>query len=312
MTDHGPLVRTFIAILSLETIYGLSTNAFIIFYHVHGLDKCVSNKIILALSVSNILYACVSYINILILYFNPMAFLTTSITPTVYVFAMFIITSSSWLTACLCVFYFIKIQTFRSDFLSWMKTKVSSAIPWMILMSELLSVVTSSLNILEFIGNDADPKNISLAQLAMRKASSNGVFPSNLYISFVSSCVPFLLSVVTTAVTVWSLNKHSRKMEKKHTKSSVGPNVKAYENTIRNMIGLLIFYGVFYVTLFLFYFNLFASYSTGFWVFLMVIFLYAPVQSTLLIFSNIKLKEAWMKIFHCNVASAREEEISSV
>ncbi|XP_056392734.1 taste receptor type 2 member 8-like [Hyla sarda] len=312
MAGHNPLILMFIVILSLETIYGLSSNFFIIFFifffHAKGLDKSVSNKIILALSISNILYTCVSYINILLFYINPIVFLETSITPAVYVFAMFIITSSSWLTACLCVFYFLKINTFRSGFLSQLKMKVSSAIPWMILMSELVSVLTATLNILEFIQKDDPPKNISLVQLAMMKVSSNGVFSSNLYISFVSSCLPFLISVGTTGVTVWSLNKHSKKMEKKHTQSSAGVNMKAYKNTIRNMIRLLIFYGIFYVTLFLFYFNLFSANSTGFWLFLLVTFLYAPVQSTILIFANAKLKKAWMKIFHCNVTSTQEEE----
>ncbi|KAM4024047.1 taste receptor type 2 member 8-like [Anomaloglossus baeobatrachus] len=291
MVYHDPIISMYIAILSLETIYGVSTNAFIIsllsYYYVHGLDRSVSNVIILALSVSNVLYACVSYVNVLLLYCNPLVFLKTLITPSVYVFASFMITSSSWLTACLCFFYFMKIQTFRSGFLSWIKMKVNIAIPWMILMAELLSVVTASLHILEILEHSESPKNILLVQLAKMKASSNGVFPNNLYISFVSSCFPFLISVVTTTATVWSLNKHSKKMEKKQTKSSV--SVKAYENTILNMIRLLIFYGIFYVTLFLFYFNLFASYTTGFWMFLMVIFLYAPVQSTLLIFSNTKL-----------------------
>ncbi|XP_069841118.1 taste receptor type 2 member 2-like [Dendropsophus ebraccatus] len=315
MANHHPLSLMFIVILTLETIYGVSTNFFIIFFiysfYINGLDKSVSNKIILVLSVSNVLYACVSYINILFFYFDPIVFLKTSITPAVFVFAMFIITSSSWLTACLCVFYFMKIKTFRSGFLLRLKTKVSSTIPWMILMSELVSVVTATMNILEFIENDNTPKNISLVQLAMMTASSNGIFANNLYISFVCSCVPFLISVVATGATVWSLNKHSKKMEKKHTKTSTGFNVKAYENTIKNMIRLLIFYAIFYVTLFLFYFNLFAANTTGFWIFLVVIFQYAPVQSTILILANAKLKKSWMKIFCHHVTSTRDKKSSN-
>ncbi|KAM3916059.1 taste receptor type 2 member 8-like [Leptodactylus fuscus] len=312
MFSYSPLAPMYVAILSLETIYGVSTNGFIIFfihfYYVKGLKISVSNKIILALSISNILYASVSYVNILLLYFSPLVFLQPAITPSVFVFAMYIITSSSWLTACLCVFYFLKIRTFRPGVLSWLKTKVSSAIPWMILMAELVSVVTASLNILEFVERSDSPQNISLRQLAMMKTSSNGIFTNNLYISFIGSCVPFLISVVTTAATVWSLRKHSQKMKKNCTKTSGGFNVKSYENTVRNMTRLLIFYGFFYVTLFVFYFNLFAMLSTGFWIFLMIIFLYAPVQSTLLILANTKLKKTWMKIFHWKVSSTSEEE----
>ncbi|XP_073416604.1 taste receptor type 2 member 8-like [Dendrobates tinctorius] len=314
MVYHDPIIPMYIAILSLETIYGVSTNAYIIlflsYYYVRRLDRSVSNIIILALSISNVLYASVSYVNILLLYFNPLVFLKTLITPAVYVFATFMITSSSWLTACLCFFYFTKIQTFRSGFLSLIKMKVNIAIPWMILVAELISVVTASLNILEFLEHNESSKNISLVQLAKMKANSNGIFSNNLYISFVSSCFPFLISVVTTTATVCSLDRHSKKMEKNQTKSSV--NVKAYENTIRNMTRLLIFYGMFYVTLFLFYFNLFVTYTTGFWVFLIMIFLYAPVQSTLLIFSNTKLKKAWMKVFYCKVMSTQEEESSNI
>ncbi|XP_069591804.1 taste receptor type 2 member 8-like [Ranitomeya imitator] len=314
MVYHDPIITMYIVILSLETIYGVSTNAVIIlflsYYYARGLDRRVSNIIILALSISNVLYACVSYVNILLLYFNPLVFLKTLITPAVYVFATFMITSSSWLTACLCFFYFMKIQTFRSGFLSWIKMKVNIAIPWMILMAELISVVSASLNILEFLEHNESSKNISLVQLAKMKAKSNGIFSNNLYISFVSSCFPFLISVVTTAATVCSLNRHRKKMKKNQTKSSV--NVKAYENTVRNMIRLLVFYGMFYVTLFLFYFNLFVTYTTGFWVFLIIISLYAPVQSTLLIFSNTKLKKAWMKVFYWKVMSTKEEESRNI
>ncbi|XP_044130503.1 taste receptor type 2 member 123-like [Bufo gargarizans] len=313
MLTQNPLFLLYIVILSVETIYGVSTNAFIIFFicYYYGLDKSASNKVILALSIANVLYASISYINVMLVYIKPIIFQNTSITPTVFVFGMFLITSSSWLTVCLCVFYFMKIQTFRSDFLSRLKTKVSSAIPWMILMAELLSAVSASFNILEFLENGDSAKNLSLVQLDMVKASSTGIFPNNLYISFVSSCLPFLISVVTTGATIWSLKKHSNKMEKSHTKSSAGVNVKAYERTIRHMMRLLIFYGIFYVILFLFYFNLFPAFTTGFWVFLMVTFLYAPVQSTLLIFANTKLKKAWMKIFHCKVTSSQEEESGS-
>ncbi|KAG8535792.1 hypothetical protein GDO81_027766, partial [Engystomops pustulosus] len=290
-------------ILSLETIYGITTNGFIIFficfYWVKGQDKSDSNKMILALSISNVLYACVSYVNVLLFYFHPIIYLKTSISPAVFVFAMFIITSSSWLTACLCFFYFMKIQTFRSDVLSRLKTKITSAVPWMMLVSELVSAVTASLNVFEFLQNDGSHKNISVVELAMKKSKSNGIFSNNLYISFISSVLPFLISVVTTGATVWALNKHTKKMEKNHTKSSAAVNVKAYKNTIRNMIRLLIFYAIFYVTLFLFYFNLFTTYSTGFWVFLMEIFLYAPVQSTILILANTKLRKVWRRIFHC-------------
>ncbi|KAM5152734.1 taste receptor type 2 member 39-like [Mantella aurantiaca] len=229
----------------------------------------------------------------------------------IFVAIAFLFTTSMWLTASLCFFYYVKIQTFTSDFLSRLKTKISSLVPWMIFMSVALSCFSSSLTIIQFVVDNTFSESVPVVHsinMSGPYRSSAGVFDENLYTSFICSFIPFLISVVTTASTTFSLHLHRLTMRKNKTPSSSQGRVNTYEDTIRIMIRLLIFYAMTYVVLFLFYFNTFAPYSVGFWVFLVIMCAYSPTQSILLSLATTKLKKAWMKILHLSNESGKEEE----
>ncbi|XP_063789051.1 taste receptor type 2 member 39-like [Pseudophryne corroboree] len=312
MGTTSPLALTCVIIITLEAIIGITITAFIIvlicFWYFRGQSISPSNKIVMALSISNIIFTVISFTNILILCFRPMAFLNTSNTPSIFSLSMFCITSSSWLTACLCFFYFMKIKNFSSQFLSRLKMNISTAVPWMILVAELVSLFTAAMNMLQFGQSEGYPSTNTSLLLSANMKSSSGTFPGNLYISFLGSFLPFLISVGTISSTVWSLKLHSRRMELNKGTTSGSRNINAYEGPIRIMIHLLFFYGMFYTILFLFYFNIFLSYSLGFWVFLIIMGSYGLNQSILLIFANPKLKEVLMNMLHCRNASAQEAD----
>ncbi|KAM5151653.1 taste receptor type 2 member 39-like [Mantella aurantiaca] len=302
--------------ISLESLVGLFTNVFIIigisFRYLKHHDISGNDKIILALSISNVAYICVAFAYISIYQFWPSLFVTPYFVPAIFVSFMFIITSSSWLTASLCFYYYIKINNFSCNFLSRLKVKIGSLVPWMIFTSILLSLFSSSLNIFQFTANKEHSRNLSAvysANTSWPSTTSGKIFQENLYIAYVSHLIPFLISVVTTASTIWSLNLHRLKMKRKKAPSSGSKDrVRTYKGIVQIMIYLLVFYAVFYLVLFLFYFNTFAVGGVFLWIFLLMICSFGPVQSILLTLATTKLKKAWMKIFHCSAGSGEGDE----
>lgn len=292
---------------------GILSNFFIIFLHFfkHRESVSGSDKIIVALSFSNACFASIAFTNIFIFYFWPLMFVTHHLALVMFFIIIFIFTTSSWLTASLCFFYYVKIKTFTSSIMSHLKMKVSSLVPWMIFVSVVLSCFSPSLTIVQLLV-DKDPSGEIPAfhsiNVSQSYTTSSGVFRDTLYSLFICSFIPFLISAVTTASTAFSLLLHRLKLRKKKTPSSSNHHVKKYQYTIRILIRLLIFYAMIYVVLFLFYFNIFAAYSIGFWGFLVIMCSYSLTQSVLLSLATKKLKQAWMKIFHLGTDSRKADE----
>ncbi|XP_040211698.1 taste receptor type 2 member 4-like [Rana temporaria] len=302
---------TFFPITILESVIGTFTNIFIIFrifltywkhQHVSGCEK-----IIAALSVSNLGYTYAMFTNILVFTIWPDLLSIAQVYDSLFVFTFFIVITSAWLTASLCFYYYVKINHFSSDLLSRLKPKINSLASWMIVLSVLLSLLCSSLNLLQIIVKEDTQSVISTFGNTSQVSTSLLTSDTKLYIAFVSSFIPFFISVFTTASTAWSLHLHKLKMAKNRTASTNG-NVRKYEGAVKIMVCLLAFYALIYVTLCLFYFNVFTIYSRGFWVFLIIICSSSPLQSILLSLSTTMLKRAWMKMLHCNVGSSDEDE----
>ncbi|XP_068103365.1 taste receptor type 2 member 8-like [Hyperolius riggenbachi] len=302
------------ALISLESFIGIVTNSFIIFMILFSYFKyhkvSSTDKIIVGLSISNTFFACIAYVDIMIYYFWPVVFVTSNIVPAVFTCIMFNLTTSSWLTASLSFFYFVKIKNYSLSFFSWLRNNINSLVPWMILTSVGLAFLSAFLNIIQFTLMDRDSQNLMTIHVGNTSWSfhSTGVFPENLYISFISCIVPFMISVMATGSATWSLNLHRLKMLRKNTVLSSNGNMQKYSYTIRIMIRLVIFYGFFYTIMFLFYFNIYPLASAGFWAFLVIMCSYSPTQSILLCLATIKLRKACRKIFHCSAESIEESE----
>ncbi|XP_077306209.1 taste receptor type 2 member 4-like [Lithobates pipiens] len=289
-----------IGVLALEMSTGLLMNAFLIFavYRDFLKTKTVSNsyKILLGLAISNVCFGILMSLALLD-YFCSLGIFPT-INPTyIYLYLLlFTITSCGWFSASLGFFYFIKISDFKSRCFSWMKTNISSFVPRMLLVTGTVSLFNSLLSNLLFIfrptlsGNTTDysPSMVSL----LSRSSTTFVKTA-----IISTVLPFLVVFTTTLFTVVALKKHRKRMKNVQTSDSL--HMRSYENVVRRMTHCLLFYVIFYVVMIIVYFVVITWVESGFWLLLLLLNSFSPVQSTLLVLANPRLKAAWKEIFLC-------------
>lgn len=84
---------------------------------------------------------------------------------------MFLNYSSLWFAAWLSVFYCTKIASFTQSFFIWLKQRISSLVPWMLITSSLFSFATS----LPFAWDVYDVHNNFTAPLTMTNSSERRV-----------------------------------------------------------------------------------------------------------------------------------------
>ncbi|XP_077305982.1 taste receptor type 2 member 9-like [Lithobates pipiens] len=283
-----------LGVLALEATVGLCSNAFIIFsltfsgFKRTNIAPC--NYILIALNVSTMCYTISMFLNVLVYLYGP-SFNFTYVSSVLSYLTIISITSSSWLTADLCLFYFIKILQIQSRFLTWMKMKIDRMIPLLILIVEILSLLESF--IVSYIFNQDLPRN---STIAATEATSEHY---RLRLKFRSVMLamaspPFLIAIMATATSAVSLKLHSHRMEANmgHTSG------KDYRSAVQTMACLVVFYALIGLVMIIFGQEFIEDQTWGYWICLMILTAFSMVQSGLLINGNPKLKEAFYKMFH--------------
>ncbi|XP_063285679.1 taste receptor type 2 member 40-like [Pelobates fuscus] len=296
-------VDIFLIILIAETFLGALTNVFIILVNVQawmkGQTLNSSDHIVVALAFSNMGFSCVNAATtIFIVFFKEILFTNNSIFSIIYYIMSYTIFSSSWLNAWLCLFFFLKIISFKDGCLSWLKMNISSVVPWLILISQIISFVSCLPLIWTITEVYADNTTTVLATNQTTKLTGyqiNTLY--NLYSLVINCIVPFLVVMVTTGRIITSLCSHTRHM-KDNMGESGGPSLKAHQTAARTMTSLLILYLIFYVVeVALGYLPMI---SPLYWVCFIAMASFSTVESILLIMGNSKLKQACEGILkHC-------------
>ncbi|XP_077306004.1 taste receptor type 2 member 8-like [Lithobates pipiens] len=289
------LTGAFLAVLALETVVGILDNIFIIFvicfHNGKRQEAKAGDAIVVALSITSICQGSMLAFNILSKYICPEIYQETYASYIVFFLTAYGNISCAWLTASLFFFYFSKITTCSWRPLQWMKLKINTVVNWLVLASKIASVVSCFPIFISLI----KPKtNIGGNIFTNTSSDTYDTAPKNIYL--ICICGPIFIIIITTASSMASLNLHAKKMEKNVATSTNG-NIKMYKNIVCNMFYLLLFYVMFYASMFLFLFDVFTTLSIGYWILLLVMFSFTPVQSLFLIVVTPKLKEAWIHVF---------------
>uniref|UniRef100_A0A8C3U247 Taste receptor type 2 n=1 Tax=Catharus ustulatus TaxID=91951 RepID=A0A8C3U247_CATUS len=290
-----------LAIITLEAFAGVWINAFIVCVLCIGWvkKKTVNSneKILLLLGCSRISFLCFSWVYsfIYIIYPNYLQVhtkirLLTSIED-------FFNYSNMWVSACLCVFYCIKIASFRNSFFIYLKVKIDRLVPWLLLGSGVLalamSIITYDLNeiVLSNNFNFTCLGNFRETSIRMDKQFS----PSFLLIGF-AYAVSFMAVIPSAVFLLFSLWKHKQKMQ---TNSMKDLSMEAHIRAMKSILSFLVMYSINFLCLVL---TLFFTMANGNIVTILIyIYLYAfpGVHSLILIFSNPQLEKALLKILSC-------------
>ncbi|NXB77217.1 T2R41 protein, partial [Donacobius atricapilla] len=298
VTSYG---ATTVAIITLEALAGMWINAFILCVLCIGWVKKKTlnsnEKILLLLGCSRFWYLVISWVYSFLLIIHPYCFCLPLLLESLAGIQSFFDCSNIWVSACLCVFYCIKIANFRNRFFIYLKAKIDRIVPWLMLGSVLLAFIFGIL--VYHISNETQCSN--------RNYSSQGNYlkhiirvdehfvPIFFFIGFVFS-TPLSAVVFSALLLLFSLWRHKCKMQKNSINSlSMDAHIKAMKSILSFLVMYSINFIFFILTL------IYARKKENHVAFFIYAFLYAfsGVHSLILIFSNPKLEKILIRILCC-------------
>ncbi|NXG23104.1 T2R40 protein, partial [Grallaria varia] len=298
VTSYGAMA---VAITTLEAFAGMWINTFIVsVICMAWIKKKTLNsneKILLFLGCSRFWYLCIAWVYSFLsviypysLYVHP----TLQLVVSVYVFLNYF---NFCVSACLCVFYCIKIGNFRNSFFIYLKVKIDRIVPWLLLGSMLLALVICILgyDTVERLPSKNDSStcrgNFWEESIKMEEHLFNAYFLTGL--GYTAS---FIAVIVSALLLLFSLWRHKRNMQTNSTKDlSMDAHIKA----MKSILSFLVMYSINFICLIMTI--IYSAENENVMMFFVYVYLHAfpGAHSLILIFSNPKLEKTLLSILPC-------------
>ncbi|NWX34995.1 TA2R7 protein, partial [Notiomystis cincta] len=298
VTSYG---ATTVAIITLGAFPGMWINAFIVsVLCITWVKKKTLNsieKILLLLGCSRFWYLCFSWIYFFLSKIYPYCLMVHPILQLLQGAYNFFYSSNFWFSACLCVFYCIKIANFRNSFFIYLKVKIDRMVPWLLLGSAIFSLIIGTLvyNIID----KAICRNFNFTcQGRLWKATIR--IEEHFYsIHFLTGFVyttSFMAVIFSAVFLLYSLWRHKSNMQ---TNSMKNLSMDAHTRAMKSLLSFFIMYSINFISFIL---TLIYSMKYQNYVMLLVYLIqqaFPGVHSLILIFSNPKLEKALLKTLSC-------------
>uniref|UniRef100_A0A8C3U456 Taste receptor type 2 n=1 Tax=Catharus ustulatus TaxID=91951 RepID=A0A8C3U456_CATUS len=280
-----------LAIITLEAFAGVWINAFIFCVLCIGWVKKKTlnsnEKILLLLGCSRIYFYCFSWVYSFLYIIYPNYIHLHTELQLITSFQNFFNYSNLWISACLCAFYCIKIANFRNSFFTYLKAKIDKMVPWLLLGSGVLAL---AMGIVAYDITDTMQKN-NINEIIMDK-----YFSTYFFLTCFGYAVSFMAVMLSAVFLLFSLWSHKRKMQ---TNSMKDLSMEAHIRAMKSIFSFLVIYSMNFVC-----FTLTILYIMKNEIIiplLLSIYMHAfpGVHSVVLIFSNLKLEKALLKILSC-------------
>ncbi|NXV20995.1 TA2R8 protein, partial [Cepphus grylle] len=290
-----------IVIVSLQTFAGMWINAFMAsVLGIAWLKKKSFNsneKILLFLGCCRFCYLGITWVYSFLSLLYPRCLYVHPIPQILSAIQSFFNFSNLWVSACLCVFYCIKIANFRHIFFVYLKGKIDRIVPWLLSGSVLFSLVISILvyNIIDEAHSDnlnsTGQENFWKLNIKM----DEHLFPL-FFLSGFGFAIAFMAVIISALLLLFSLWRHKSKMQ---TNSGKNLSMDAHVKAMKSILSFSFIYSVNFVSLILT--MIYATKKANPVVFLILVFQYAfPfVHSLILIFSNHKLEKTLRRTLSC-------------
>ncbi|KAM4707021.1 taste receptor type 2 member 40-like [Discoglossus pictus] len=285
------------AILGATTVMGVLSNLVIVAVNLidkaKGKSLSSSDLILVTLGLSNITFQFTMTANDFLSILRSDIYFSDGVYATFNAMLFFPIFSSFWFTVCLCANYCIQIVIFTQPLLLRLKLEISRLVPWFLLASVLISGVIS---VPAVWSTYTDPptgnisSNLSL-QVEVPKLRLTYMIPSNI----IGCSIPLVLVGVSNGLIISSLGTPGSMVEKSKTEGR-SLRADARVRAARTVGSLLVLYMSFYISEIMMFVDLFPPSSPGFCVCLIVIYIYSPAQSVILILGSPKLKKTFLII----------------
>ncbi|XP_008933884.1 PREDICTED: taste receptor type 2 member 8-like [Merops nubicus] len=240
-----PVIIISISIAAIEVVAGFIGNGFITAVNIINWIKSKkispTDMILIFLSTSRFILQVTLLMHIYSLYFAD-AFQLLSVYKAFGTVWMSVNHASLWFSTWLYVLYCVKIINVTQRLLLQIKLRIAGMVPWLLLGSLVISFVTSlpvlwitpSTYLCVSTGNCRENSTAHLTDW-----DSSHLYMLLLY--FIGCFIPLVLSVVTSALLITSLWKHTKKM-KFYVNTFRDPLIDVHLTAIKSIISFLILY----------------------------------------------------------------------
>ncbi|NXF70480.1 TA2R9 protein, partial [Ciccaba nigrolineata] len=288
-------------IITPQAFAGMWINAFIVsVLCATWLKKKTFNsneKILLVLGCSRFWFLCTTWIYSFFSVIYPRCFFVRPIPQLFAAIQSFLNFYNLWASAFLCVFYCIKIATFRHIFFIYLKLKIDRIVPWL-----LLGLLFSSLFLCILVYDFTDKtccqslNSTTLGNMWESNVRIDERFFPMFFISGLGITTVFLAVIFSVLLLLFSLWRHKCKMQ---TNSMKDLSMDAHIKAMKSILSFFFIYSINFICLVLML--IYTSKMENSVMFLISVFLYVfpSVHSLILIVSNPKLKKALLRTLPC-------------
>ncbi|XP_071403865.1 taste receptor type 2 member 2-like [Pithys albifrons albifrons] len=290
-----------VAIVTFEAFGGMWINALIVsvICVVWIKNKTLNSieKILLFLGFSRFWYLCLAWVNYFLSVIYPNYIYFHPIFPLVQSTQSFFICSDFWFSACLCVFYCIKIANFRNSFLIYLKEKIDRMVPWLLLGSELFSLM---IGILDYELLDKGLRNKATLTCHGIIWKANIRIEENFFqIYFITAflfATSFTAVILSALLLLFSLWRHKHNMQ---TNSMKDVSMDAHIKAMKSTLSFLVMYSINFISLILGLVYSMKNENDMMFPIFLIQYAFPSLHSLILIFSNPKLKKILLRILPC-------------
>ncbi|NXU94267.1 T2R41 protein, partial [Xiphorhynchus elegans] len=292
---------TLLTIVTLETFAGMCINAFIVsvicMAWIQKKTLNSSEKILLLLGCSRFGYLCIGWVYYLLSVILPNYLPIHPVLPLVESAHGFLNCSNFWVSTCLCVFYCIKIANFSNSFFIYLKVKIDTIVPWLLVGSLLFSLLVGIL--VYDVTDKAHSTNLNLTSQGIiwksRIRIDEHFFTGFFIIGFVFA-TSFTAVTFSALLLLFSLWRHKRNMQ---TNSMKDLSMDAHIKAMKSILSFFVMYNIHLICFILT--MVYALKGRKDVMFLISVFLYAfpGVHSLILVCTNPKLEKSMLSILSC-------------
>ncbi|XP_048362674.1 taste receptor type 2 member 40-like [Sphaerodactylus townsendi] len=242
-----------LVIVGAETLIGAWINAFIVTICCIDILKNkflrAADQILMVLATNRFCFLITAMLWALLKTLNPMIYYKNFVFRGVKVILWFFISSNLWLSACLCLFYCVKIATFRHSIFISLKLRIARAVPGLLLGSVLLSLINSLpfLNLIFTTHCDTANATVSGNRTANQTKMHTDLLKVFSFCSFGFSMV-LAIFVISALLLLTSLWRHSQQLKNSLT-SYTSPRMTAHVRAVKMITYFLVIYLVNFVAL---------------------------------------------------------------
>ncbi|XP_029814917.1 taste receptor type 2 member 9-like [Manacus vitellinus] len=292
---------TAVAVVTFETFAGMWINAFIVSVICMAWIKRKTlnsnEKILTALGCSRFWFLCISWVYFFLSLIYPNYLHVHPIFELVGSVQSFLNFSNLWVSACLCVFYCIKIANFRNTFFIYLKVKIDRMVPCLLLGSVLFSLVIGII-----VYDTIDKvfcKNLnftSKGRIWKASISTEEHFFPHYFIIGSGYAISFTAVILSALLLLFSLWRHKHNMQ---TNSMKDLSMDAHIKAMKSILSFFIMYSINFICLILTLIYSMKNENAMMLFVFMYVYAFPGVHSLVLIFSNPKLENTLLKILLC-------------